>query len=690
MLKDVRRSQLAASFAILAAIVLTLALPALAQSQRPAPQIIGPEDETKQIKVTYWLTQRDKANFDEQVRQMYDPTSPNFHKWLTPSEYKARFAPTDADMAIVRRHLAANNLKVVSTDKFNHAVTATGTVRDVERAVGVQINRVLINGEEHRMASGPIAISGAAGKKVYAVQGLADIKYKNFAARAINPDTGKPFPMVPLAKKRAAGTTKYFNSDCLQPSKLLDLTTPGQPNGPYEIYSGAVYNDKPFAGPPNLAYCGYDATELHIAYGLNSLYSQKLRGQNQNIVIVDAYGDDDITSDANAFSQINDLPALTSNNFGIFYPTGPTNCSGNTCGWDGETALDVEWSHAMAPDANIALVLAADNSGTNLDLAELFAIETGLGPVISNSWGIIEAALIEQDPGELIVENNINETGAALGVSCNFATGDSGDDKAADKIITVNMPASSPYATAVGGTSLFINSKNAITAQTGWGNNITRIASYSSGCGAPTCDPVLIQPNFLGYIYGAGGGTSAYWAKPAYQTSLSGTNRLLPDIAFLADPYTGVEIVLTEGQQSIGVIGGTSLATPMFSGVWAIANQAAGTWLGQASPLLYKLPAGAITDVTDVIGPDNVNGQTVSPPLAPTYYTPAELMPPLENTINFVSSMYEGSTTRWYAISFGTDSSLTTGKGWDHVTGLGTPNGSAFVSAVKAAAEKKK
>jgi subtilase family serine protease len=150
-----------------------------------------------------------------------------------------------------------------------------------------------------------------------------------------------------------------------------------------------------------------------------------------------------------------------------------------------------------------------------------------------------------------------------------------------------------------------------------------------------------------------------------------------------------VEIVLTEsGTQSIGVIGGTSLATPMFSGMWALATQAAGKWLGQASPLLYTLPAGAITDVTDVIGPDNVNGETDSPPLAPTYYTAAQLLPPLQTTVNFVSSMYMGSTTRWYAISFGTDSSLTTGKGWDNVTGLGTPNGAAFISAIQAAAAK--
>jgi subtilase family serine protease len=689
MFDVVRKSQLVvriASGAILAAVILTLSLSAMAQSA----QVIGPEDPNKQINVTYWLKQHDKAGLDKLVRQQYDPSSPQYHQWLTPQQYQARFAPSDADMAIVRQHLAQNNLRVVNTDKFNHAVTARGTVRDIQRATGMQINRALIRGEERRVGSGKLAISGPAGKVVYAVEGVTDVRYQNYAKRAVDPDTGKPFAMVPLSKVKSDAIVKYFNADCLQSPKLLDLTTPGQKNGPYEVYSGTVYNDKPAAGPPNLPYCGYDSHMVQTAYGLPAAFAKNLNGKNQNIVIVDAYGDDYMLSDANAFASINNLPQLTSNNFGIFYPTGPTNCGNNTCGWDGETALDVEWSHTMAPQANIALVLAADNSSTNLDLAELFGIETGLGPVISNSWGIEEFLLIEEDPAELVVENNIVETAAALGVSTNFATGDTGDDLAAFHVITVNSPASSPYATAVGGTSMFLNSDYSIKLQTGWGNNISRIATYSAGCGTSTCDPVLLAPVSLGYIYGAGGGTSGYWPLPSFQSKLGGSNRLLPDISFVADPYTGVEVVLTEGSQGIGVIGGTSLATPLFSGLWAVATQAAGEWLGQAAPLLYSLPAGAITDVTDVVGPDNVTGETDAPPANPTTFTAADLVPPLENTVNFVSSMYQGSTSRWYTISFGTDSSLTTGPGWDNVTGLGTPNGLDFIKAAAAAAQKAK
>ena len=149
---------------------------------------------------------------------------------------------------------------------------------------------------------------------------------------------------------------------------------------------------------------------------------------------------------------------------------------------------------------------------------------------------------------------------------------------------------------------------------------------------------------------------------------------------------TGVEFIDTEGGQvGIGTVGGTSLACPMFSAMWAITTQAAGAWLGQAAPLLYTLPSDAITDVLAVQGPNNVTGVIHQPPLPPTVETADDLAAPLGNTTDYVSALYNGTSTRWYVLTFGTDSSLTTGPGWDNVTGLGTPNGANFVSAVSAA-----
>jgi subtilase family serine protease len=567
---------------------------------------------------------------------------------------------------------------------------ARGAVADVERATGVQLNRVMINGQVHRAPSGQPAIAGPAGALVYAVQGLADTAFQSHAARPINPETGMPFAAVPLSKAvplaHADSAVQYFNDVCLgAPEQKVFREGKDEP---YAEYGGTRYGTNIANGPPKLPPCGYDAPQLQKAYGLMPLYKKGLDGAGQTVVIVDAYGSDTIVNDANTFSQINGLPALTpGQNFNIYYPTGPTNCGGNTCGWDVETSLDVEWSHSMAPGANIALVLALDNNNDSLDLAVLYAIDNQLGSVISNSYGIEEAALAAQDPGELVVENLINEAGAALGISVNFSSGDNGDFLAAYGQTTVSMPASSPYATAVGGTSVFLNPNHSIQEQTGWGTNLTRIADV--GNSNDTGQPPLIPPLFFGFYFGAGGGTSGVWPLPSYQAALGGTWRLVPDIGMVADPYTGVEFIDTEGgSQFISVVGGTSLACPTFSGIWAIASQAAGTWLGQAAPILYGLPAGAITDVVAVNGQDNVSGFTDVPGSGATYYSSAELLAPVQGSTDFIGALYNGTSTRWYAISFGTDSSLTTGPGWDNVTGLGTPNGASFVEAASASAPK--
>ena len=152
----------------------------------------------------------------------------------------------------------------------------------------------------------------------------------------------------------------------------------------------------------------------------------------------------------------------------------------------------------------------------------------------------------------------------------------------------------------------------------------------------------------------------------------------------LADPFTGVEIIITlDNQLLVGVVRGTSLATPMFSGVMAIAAQKNGhVGLGQAAPLLYNLPAGAVTDVAPFNSPNNVTG-TITVNGNATSVTADELAAPLQNTTSFYSALYnDPNDAAWFVLTFGTDSSLTVTPGWDSVTGLGTPNGASFVNAI--------
>jgi len=312
----------------------------------------------------------------------------------------------------------------------------------------------------------------------------------------------------------------------------------------------------------------------------------------------------------------------------------------------------------------------------------LYAIENEIGPVISSSWGTGEIILETYLPSELVVQNSLIQMAAALGISANFSTGDNGDYSYRYGVTTVSMPASSPYATAVGGTSLFLNTDKTIKLQTGWGNNETRIAAASP-------NPPVIPPLSLGFIYGGGGGTSEVWEKPDFQSSLSGSGRMVPDIAWLGDPYTGGDIVYTDpttGGTYLSTVGGTSLSCPMFSALWAITAQAAGGWLGQAAPYVYNLPSDAVADVLDETSANNVSGTIYIPKTPPIVESADNLAAPLGNTVNYVSALFNGTSTRWYVLTFGTDTSLTTGPGWDNVTGVGTPNGLAFVQDVVAAA----
>jgi subtilase family serine protease len=651
---------------------------------------MGPEDESKQISVTVWLNLHNKQGLDALVQQMYDKDSPNYHQFLTMEQYKEQFAPTAKDVATVRDFLTSHNLKVTSVDKFNHFVMAQGSVGDAQAAFNVKINRLMVNGAMHRVNASEPSIAGPAGALISTVQGLSDLSYRSHVSLAMNPETGTAYAGVPTSAAGPDGL--FFSADCLRPPQLQTFTTGG--GFPMATYFGNRYGADITNAPPNLPPCGYDPAELQQAYGLNNLYNKNLDGTGQTIMIVDGFGSNTIVVDANLFSSLNGLPALTSSNFAIFTPNGSATCTAtNGCiagNWQYETTLDVEWAHAIAPGANIVLVLGADDSFTNLDIANLFAIENGYGNVLSNSFGIPEVALVELLPSELVVENGISEIAAALGISHQISTGDAGDNLALDNTdfginsVSAGANADSPFATAVGGTSTFLDSKNNIKLQTGWGLNFVRIAD-------PTPNPPTIPPLFFGFQSGSGGGASIVYAKPRFQKHLPGKFRQTPDISMNADPETGVEIIVTPDSVpgdpvSVTVVGGTSLSCPMFSAFWAIANQAAGGGpLGQAAPILYELPDDAITDVNvrPVDTLFNVSGVILNPPNPPTFESAAALAQPLENTKLFVSALYQSPvSTRWDVFTFGTDSSLTTGPGWDNVTGLGTPNGEKFVNEV--------
>jgi subtilase family serine protease len=344
---------------------------------------------------------------------------------------------------------------------------------------------------------------------------------------------------------------------------------------------------------------------------------------------------------------------------------------------DPEIDMDVEWAHAIAPGAAIDLVVPPSATFNDVDTALAYAAINQLGNVISGSYGSEE---FFTPITVLTTENLITEIAAVLGVAANFSSGDSGDFTYGYPYFnpaSVNAPADSPYATAVGGVSLSLNSKNEVAFQTGWGTNET-LLSYPGY--------VYDPPANFGFFQGSGGGPSAIFPKPVYQFfTVQGTQRQLPDISWLADPLTGGVVAITQADTIPPIVyqvyGGTSLACPMFSALWAIANQEAGYSLGQAAPYLYSMPAGAITDVLPVSSKTNVTA-SIQESWGTNNYTAADLAAPVNNN-NFYSVIYDYPLVQGYTwlITFGTDSGLTTTRGWDNVTGMGTPNGQAFADA---------
>jgi subtilase family serine protease len=630
-----------------------------------AAKSLGPENPSATIDLSIWLNLHNRGELDSLARELYDPNSPNYRNWLNPNEFIGRFAPTADEEKTVEQFLRSRNLQVVAVGPGNFFVRARGTIAAATTAFRVPIEKFEVNGKIYRGNTKDPYVEGPAGALVSAVYGLDNLEYKHpLATRASG--IGAKISPGGFQSAAAGADPGFFTSYCFTGPKTETYGAGGLPT--------ATYNGNGYNGTNNIAGCGYIPSDIHTAYHLNGLYKEGFDGTGQTIVIIDWCGSPTITNDANAFSARFGLPLLNSANFNIIpYPNRST-CSAP----DPEINIDVEWAHAIAPGARIDLVVPPTPAFQDVDTALLFAAVNRLGNVISGSFTSEESGT---PINILATENLINQVAAVLGVSANYSSGDSGDftfDFPQFNPPTVSAPADSPYATAVGGVTLALNRNKTIAFQTGWGNNETQLLQSGT---------IFDPPLNVGFVAGSGGGPSAFYSKPAYQSSLPGTQRELPDISWLADPHTGGVIAITEPGVfpllQYQVWGGTSLSCPMFSALWAIANQEAGFPLGQAAPYLYRMPKGTITDVLPHSSPNNVTATIQESNFLINTYTAAQLAAPLENTTSFYSALVDVLLTQdtTFVLTFGTDSGLTITPGWDNVTGMGTPNGKAFADA---------
>ena len=253
-------------------------------------------------------------------------------------------------------------------------------------------------------------------------------------------------------------------------------------------------------------------------------------GYGQTIAVVTAYNAPTIAADLATFDSMYGLPAPKS--FKKISQTGSTSSFPATdAGWALETSLDVEWAHAIAPQASILLVEAKDSSLTNLSAAIAYAAKQSGVSVISNSWG---------SAGEISGETTYDSYCKLTKAVCVFASGDAGNPG--------GYPAYNPYVISVGGTTL-----NLATSSTG-AVTVSKESSWS----------------------GSGGGVSIYESKLGYQSKVPFAKRTIPDVSYDADPQTGFAVYDSTsymGSSGWFQMGGTSAGAPQWAGIIAAADQ---------------------------------------------------------------------------------------------------------------------
>jgi subtilase family serine protease len=625
---------------------------------------LGTANPSQTIAVSIWLNPHNRAALDALASDLYNPKSSSYRHWLKSSDIAARFAPTAAEAKTVQEFFESNSLKVVRVGPNNFYVRARGTVADVESAFHVQLNNYQVGSKVLVANASNPYVTGPAAALVQAVSGLDSGAFDHpLELRPASLSSPSPLSPGSLGRAASAADATFFQSVC-----FTGLTTENHTT--YGSYPKATYKGNGYYSPsPG---CGYSPSNVYGAYNLNGLYAEGYNGAGQTIVIIDWCGSPTIRQDANVFSERFGLPALTAANFNIIDVGGPSACSGV----DMEINLDVEWSHAIAPGAKIDLVVPPTADFEDVDEAIYYAANYGLGNVISGSYGSPEFFVSQ---AELDKENLISEIAAVSGIATNFASGDSATYLTDHLPPTVSVPADLPYATGVGGVTLALNSDNSVAFQAGWESQVSVLIDAG----------VIYDPprplNFYGFDGGAGGGPSAYFAKPSFQARVPGKYRQVPDVSWLADPFTGGVVLISEPtqipEQIWYAVGGTSLSTPMFSALWAIANQEAGTALGQAAPYLYSMPSTTITDVVPYLPGHDVTAVIQDSSTVTHSYNPSDTLAVVQPLFgNFYSAIWDDPAAENTAltVSFGQNYYLKVGVGWDDVTGVGTPNAKAF------------
>jgi subtilase family serine protease len=598
---------------------------------------------TGNVNLRVYLAGRDSAGLSAYATAVSTPGNALYAHYLSAAQVQTRFGASRAQIDSVESWLKSAGLKVSGlTTGIGGYVSVSGSLAAARSAFGVTFGKYKgPDGHLYRAPAQTATAPSAVASAVLAVAGLDDAPHQAKPADTLPP----PDPNYYVAPPCAA----YYG-------QLIATNEP-------KAYGKSQ--------PWNV--CGYTQAQIRSAYGVAS---SGMTGKGQTVAVVDAYASPTMQSDANQFAKVTGDQPFRPGQYQQYLPANFTETSPDICdaaGWYGEETLDVEAVHGQAPNANVRFVAGASCEDPDLASADALIVNKHLASIVTDSWG-------EPADDELIenVFDQIFKAGAVEGIGFFFSSGDNGyestDEDPGSDMIQTDLPTSSPWVTSVGGTSIAIGASKNYEFETSWG---TLLDPLSASGKSWQFAPPGVYPDYYGGS--GGGGTSTLYTQPSYQrgvvpASLSkslpdGTKsakamRVVPDVAAIADPATGMLVgettLLADGMHygfALSRIGGTSVASPIFAGIEADAQQAAGHPLGFANPAIYaRSGTSAYHDVTD-----HPFGPGYLAMVRNNYTDPSTKTGPLLTYLRTLGINGEGAAA------------LPAVRGYDDATGVGSP-----------------
>ena len=509
---------------------------------------VDPSFQMERITMMFKPTDVQQAELNQLLEDQQNPASTNYHKWLTPEEFGNRFGLSANDVARIVSWLQAQGFSVNEVARTRQWVAFSGRVRQVELAFQTTMHQYAVDGH-------------------------------TFYANSTD-------PVIPAAFADVVSGFRMLNNFRLSPRphvRHVDGTAP-------DFTSSVTGNH--YLAPADFA----------TIYDLGGLYANGFNGTGQKIAVM---GQSDVQlSDIEAFRAASGLPANDPQVILVPGSSDPGIVSGDV----EESSLDLEWSGAIAPNAQIIFVTSKNGVFDSLQ----YTINQNLAPVISISYGSCELNFTPQEASSLSV---LAQQANAQGITIVASSGDSGAadcENASAKIATrglaVDLPASLPYVTGVGGSEFH-------EVTTSW--STTSNASNNSSALSYIPEVVWNDTTSTGTLTAGGGGRSIFFTKPSWQTGAGVPTdgaRDVPDISLNASGGHDGYLICSQGSCVNGfrasnggllVVGGTSAGAPSFAGVVAIINQLSNSVQGNVNPALYAFAASTSSAFHDITSGGN-------------------------------------------------------------------------------------